>query len=51
MSDLRCLREGTTYGGPRGVMQFEGNLLNQDVYIAAADHLEFEIQEQIARAV
>lgn len=51
MADLPRLGEGTSYGGPRGVMQFEGNLLNQDVYIAAADHLEFEIQEQIARAV
>ncbi len=36
--------------GPRGLMRFEGNLLNQDVYLAAASGLEFEIQEQIARA-
>lgn len=36
--------------GPRGVMRFEGNLLNQDVYLAAANNLEFEIQEQIAWA-
>lgn len=36
--------------GPRGLMRFEGNLLNQDVYLAAATDLEFEIQEQIAWA-
>ena len=36
--------------GPRGMMRFEGNLLNQDVYLAAANELEFEIQEQIAWA-
>ena len=36
--------------GPRGLMRFEGNLLNQDVYLAAANELEFEIQEQIAWA-
>jgi ABC-type branched-subunit amino acid transport system substrate-binding protein len=35
--------------GPRGLMRFEGNLLNQDVYLAAASDLEFEIQDQIAR--
>ena len=36
--------------GPRGLMRFEGNLLNQDVYLAAARGLEFEIQQQIAHA-
>lgn len=39
-----------TWHGPRGLMRFEGNLLNQDVYLAAANDLEFEIQEQIAWA-
>lgn len=34
--------------GPRGLMRFEGNLLNQDVYLAEAHGLEFEIQDQIA---
>jgi ABC-type branched-subunit amino acid transport system substrate-binding protein len=38
------------WNGPRGLMRFEGNLLNQDVYLAAADELDFEIQERIARA-
>ena len=41
---------GDTWHGPRGRMWFEGNLLNQDVYLAAAADLEFEIQEQIAWA-
>ena len=31
-------------------MRLDGNLLNQDVYLAAADDLEFDIQEQIAWA-
>jgi ABC-type branched-subunit amino acid transport system substrate-binding protein len=41
---------GTFYGSPRGLVRLEGNLLNQDVYLAAAVGLEFEIQEQIATA-
>jgi urea transport system substrate-binding protein len=41
---------GTFYDSPRGLVRLDGNLLNQDVYLAAANGLEFEIQEQIARA-
>lgn len=43
------MTSGTFYDGPRGLMRLDGNLLNQDVYLAAASGLEFEIQEQIAR--
>lgn len=46
----RTLPAGTFYDGPRGLVRFDGNLLNQDVYVAAARDLEFEVQSQIARA-
>ncbi len=43
------LGTGHFYDSPRGLMRLEGNLVNQDVYIAAADGLEFDVQAQIAR--
>jgi hypothetical protein len=46
---IGAMKSGTFYGGPRGLVRLDGNLLNQDVYIAAADDLEFRVQEQIAR--
>jgi ABC-type branched-subunit amino acid transport system substrate-binding protein len=46
----QSLAPGTFYDGPRGLVRFDGNLLNQDVYVAAARDLEFEVQSQIARA-
>lgn len=47
---VAALEPGTFYDGPRGLVRLDGNLLNQDVYLAAADNLEFDIQEQIAWA-
>jgi hypothetical protein len=29
-------------------MRLDGNLVDQDVYLAAADGIEFKVQEQIA---
>jgi urea transport system substrate-binding protein len=49
VDDSGAMKSGTFYGGPRGLVRLDGNLLNQDVYIAAADDLEFHVQEQIAR--
>ena len=46
-----AMGSGTFYDSPRGLVRLDGNLLNQDVYLAAAQGLEFEIQEQIATAV
>jgi urea transport system substrate-binding protein len=43
------MRSGHFYEGPRGLMRLDGNLVNQDVYLAAADGLEFAVQDQIAR--
>lgn len=45
-----ALGSGHFYDGPRGVMRLDGNMVDQDVYLAVADGLEFEIQDQIARA-
>lgn len=45
-----AMGSGTFYDSPRGLVRLDGNLLNQDVYLAAARGLEFEIQEQIASA-
>ncbi|MFI7063325.1 substrate-binding domain-containing protein [Kribbella sp. NPDC050124] len=43
-----ALPTGHFYDSPRGLMRLDGNLVDQDVYLAAADGLEFRIQEQIA---
>jgi len=50
MDEVTAIEPGTFYDGPRGLVRLDGNLLNQDVYLAAADDLEFEVQEQIAWA-
>lgn len=47
---LGALGEGRMYDSPRGLVRLAGNLVDQDVYLAAADGLEFEVQERIARA-
>jgi len=43
-----ALRPGTFYDSPRGLVRLDGNLLNQDVYLAAANGLEFDIKERIS---
>lgn len=50
IESVMSVESGTFYDGPRGLVRLDGNLLNQDVYLAAADDLAFEIQEQIAWA-
>ncbi|HSI26067.1 MAG TPA: ABC transporter substrate-binding protein, partial [Aeromicrobium sp.] len=45
---LGAMSSGTFYDGPRGLVQLDGNLLNQDVYIAAADDVEFSVLAQIS---
>ncbi|MFF0268227.1 substrate-binding domain-containing protein [Kribbella sp. NPDC004536] len=42
------LPTGHFYDSPRGLLRLDGNLVDQDVYLAAADGLEFRIEEQIA---
>lgn len=50
MSAITSMTSGTFYDSPRGLMKLDGNLLNQDVYLAEAHDLEFTVQEQIAKA-
>lgn len=50
MQAISTMESGTFYDGPRGLVRLDGNLLDQDVYLAAATDLEFDIQEQIAWA-
>jgi urea transport system substrate-binding protein len=50
VADVRRLRDGHFYSSPRGLMRLDGNLLDQDVYVAAADGLRFRVEQQIARA-
>lgn len=47
---VRGMRDGHFYSSPRGLMRLDGNLLDQDVYVAAADGLTFRVEQQIARA-
>ncbi|MCW2747954.1 MAG: regulatory protein [Nocardioidaceae bacterium] len=50
MDAIAAMESGTFYDGPRGLVRLDGNLLDQNVYLAAADDLQFEVQEQIAWA-
>ncbi|MCZ4498200.1 MAG: regulatory protein [Marmoricola sp.] len=50
VTSAETMRTGHFYEGPRGLMRLDGNLVNQDVYLASADGLEFAVQDQIARA-
>ncbi|MCD4524813.1 substrate-binding domain-containing protein [Nocardioides sp. cx-173] len=47
---VAAMPSGHFYSSPRGLMRLDGNLLDQDVYVAAADGMEFRIEQQIARA-
>ncbi|WP_193604733.1 substrate-binding domain-containing protein [Nocardioides dongkuii] len=49
VADVAAMTSGQFYDSPRGLLRLDGNLLNQDVYLAAARGLEFEVQQQIAR--
>jgi len=44
-----AMESGQFYDGPRGLVRLDGNLLNQDVYVAAANGLQFDVQERISR--
>jgi urea transport system substrate-binding protein len=45
---VSAMTTGHFYDSPRGLLRLDGNLVDQDVYLAVADGLEFKIQEQIA---
>lgn len=50
MDAVSGLQDGHFYSSPRGLMRLDGNLLDQDVYLASADGLAFRVEQQIARA-
>lgn len=50
VADLDRIGSRHFYDSPRGLVRLDGNLLDQDVYLAAADGLTFRVEEQIARA-
>jgi hypothetical protein len=41
--------DGHFYDSPRGLLRLDGNLVDQDVYLAVANGLEFTVEDQIAR--
>lgn len=43
-----ALPDGWFYGSPRGLMRLNGNLLDQDVYLARADGVQFRVHDKIA---
>lgn len=47
---VRSLESGQFWQSPRGLVRLAGNLVDQDVYVARAVGLEFEVAAQIARA-
>jgi hypothetical protein len=49
LSAVAAIHSGHIYSGPRGLMRLDGNLVDQDVYLAAAEGLEFRVTDQIAR--
>lgn len=49
LASVAHFESGTFYDGPRGLMRVAGNLLDQDVYLASARGMEFNVQVQIAR--
>lgn len=46
---LSALPTGHFYDSPRGLMRLDGNLVDQDVYLAAANGLEFTVEDRIAQ--
>ncbi len=45
---VSAMSNGHFYDSPRGLMRLDGNLVDQDVYLAVADGLEFKVEDQIA---
>lgn len=50
IASVSAVESGAFYEGPRGLLRLDGNLMNQDVYLARADRLEFCVEDQIATA-
>lgn len=50
VSAVQAMSTGQFWSSPRGLVRLAGNLVEQDVYVAAADGLDFVVADQIARA-
>jgi urea transport system substrate-binding protein len=50
VADLTCATQGLTYVSPRGEVTMRGNQLTQDIYVAEAKNLDFEIRARISAA-
>lgn len=48
VADLAGMRDGQFYDSPRGLVRVSGNLVTQDVYVARAEGVEFQVQQQIS---
>lgn len=46
---VSAMPSGHFYDSPRGLMRLDGNLVDQDVYLAVANGLEFTVEDQIAK--
>ncbi len=49
ITDVAAMGSGQFYSSPRGLLRLDGNLLDQDVYLAAADGVQFRIEDRITR--
>lgn len=47
---VEAMQSGHAYASPRGLLRLDGNLVDQDVYLAEAVGMEFAVRERIARA-
>ncbi len=50
VADLTAAANRLTYQSPRGEVSMRGNQLSQDIYVAEANHLDFEIRARISAA-
>lgn len=49
VSAIEAMQTGHAYASPRGLLRLDGNLVDQDVYLAEAVGMEFAVRERIAR--
>ncbi len=47
---VEAMQSGHAYASPRGLLRLDGNLVDQDVYLAEAVGMEFAVRDRIARA-
>lgn len=50
IAEMTTAAENLTYVSPRGEVRMRGNQLNQDIYVAEAHGLDFEVRDRISAA-